>query len=370
MSRRTLVVLAALAVSGFGGIGAEEAQAEGIVFTCTPGPCGVWQPVNVALKWTVDFGVPYSTQGCELSTLYTAEGRNAATCRAIDAGGNQLASATTSVLIDRTPPTMTGASGSPGPNAFGWYTAPLTVTWRGDDARPGVETSGIAACAQLSYAGPDTATGTLTGTCRDRAGNVSVPLAFGFKYDATPPALTAFTASVGDRLVRLAWSDPGFAVEIARVSDRAEDGSRVVFRGRGNGFVDTGVTNGRHYQYRITTSDDAGNAASLAVDAAPRRGLFSPAKGEHMTAPPRVTWSEIRGARYYNVQVFRGSRKILSAWPKTPAYDMKRQWRFRGTQFELNPGTYRVFVWPGFGPFAKQRYGRIVGSRTFVVRAP
>ena len=74
-------------------------------------------------------------------------------------------------------------------DAGGFYNHPLTATWTGVDA-----TSGIASCTSTPYSGPDGTGISLTGTCKDKAGNVSAPVPFVFNYDATPPALTAVTA--------------------------------------------------------------------------------------------------------------------------------------------------------------------------------
>ena len=46
-------------------------------------------------------------------------------------------------------------------------------------------------CQTLPYAGPDSGVASVAGTCRDHAGNVSNPFAYGLKYDATAPAVTA-----------------------------------------------------------------------------------------------------------------------------------------------------------------------------------
>ena len=69
-------------------------------------------------------------------------------------------------------------------DAGGFYNHPLTATWTGVDA-----TSGIASCTSTPYSGPDGTGISLTGTCKDKAGNVSAPVPFVFNYDATPPAL-------------------------------------------------------------------------------------------------------------------------------------------------------------------------------------
>ena len=40
---------------------------------------------------------------------------------------------------------------------------------------------------------------------------------------------------------------------------------------------------------------------------------------------------------------------------------------FAGHAQTLAPGRYRWYVWPGFGARAERRFGRLVGSRSFVV---
>ena len=52
-------------------------------------------------------------------------------------------------------------------------------------------TSGIDTCTQATYSGPDDATASVNGTCRDRAGNTSAAFPFNFQYDGTDPTVTA-----------------------------------------------------------------------------------------------------------------------------------------------------------------------------------
>jgi hypothetical protein len=76
----------------------------------------------------------------------------------------------------------------------------------------------------------------------------------------------------------------------------------------------------------------------------------------------------VRGAHYYNVQLFRKGRKILSVWPTRTRYQLKRRWTYQGKLRRLIPGKYRWLVWPGFGPRSKADYGRRMGPSTFHVR--
>jgi len=95
------------------------------------------------------------------------------------------ATAAFDVKRDATPPTVTGASPTRGPDSKGWYNHPVGINFNGSDA-----TSGLAGCNSATYGGPDSASASFSGTCTDNAGNVSGPASFGpIKYDATPPAV-------------------------------------------------------------------------------------------------------------------------------------------------------------------------------------
>lgn len=364
--RLALALLAALLLMA---LAAETARADSITATCTPGPCGSWQATNVRLEWQVQVAGADSTAGCELSTI-TQEGSVPKTCTASSLSTGPLVSTVATIRIDKTVPTVTAAAPGARPNALGWQTSPFDVVFQGSDASTANTTSGIAACTAISYSGPDTSNGSISGTCRDRAGNVSAPLAYPFKYDATPPALGPLNANADDRAVTLRWTRSEAAIEITRTPGIAHQATSVVYRGPARSFLDRKVRNGTTYQYRATVTDAAGHATTQAISAKPTRGLLEPANGARVAGAPKLTWTQIRNADYYNLQVYRGGRKVLSVWPKTTAFALRSSWRFQGDRFWLTPGTYRVFVWPGFGAFAKQRYGRIVGSRSFVVRAP
>ena len=81
--------------------------------------------------------------------------------------------------------------------------------------------------------------------------------------------------------------------------------------------------------------------------------------------PPLLRWHQVDGARYYNLQLFRGRTKILSAWPAQPRFQLQSSWTFHGHRYRLTRGSYRWYAWPGFGPRAAGRYGRVVRRGTF-----
>jgi hypothetical protein len=251
-----------------------------------------------------------------------------------------------------------------------FYNHPLTTTWTGVDS-----TSGIASCTSTPYSGPDGTGISLSGTCKDKAGNVSAPVPFVFNYDATPPALTAVTATPGDAGARLAWQASGAAkVTVMRSPAGARAAQAdVVYDGTGDGFTDTGLKNGTRYAYVVQAADLAGNTATGSATVTPTadastKHLLSPGAGSSLSRPPLLRWRRIARAGYYNVQLFRNGRKILSAWPTKPQYQLRSRWRYRGERHRLTRGSYRWLLWAGYGHRSEDRYGRLLGRRTFVIR--
>ena len=95
-------------------------------------------------------------------------------------------------------------------------------------------------------------------------------------------------------------------------------------------------------------------------------GAWSP-DGARLGSPPKLSWVATASARYYNVQLFRGSTKILSVWPSTTSYLLKRTWTYGGQRYRLTPATYRWYVWPGFGDRKDARYGSLLGTSSFAI---
>jgi hypothetical protein len=258
---------------------------------------------------------------------------------------------------DATPPQVTGATPERAPDAAGWYNRPLAVSFHGSDS-----TSGVDACTHASYGGPDVPAATVSGSCRDRAGNGSSAASFALRYDATAPRVAGVVAKGGNRTVTLRWTaSPDTAlVELRRQG-------RLVYRGTGTRFTDSGLENGKRYGYTLTGFDEAGNAATASAAAIPAAPLISPAAGAKVTAPPRLVWTAVPKATYYHVQLWRRGR-ILSTWPSGTSVRLSRMWTYAGRRYRLTPGRYRWFVWPGFGRRAEKRFGPLLGSSSFVVR--
>jgi hypothetical protein len=74
----------------------------------------------------------------------------------------------------------------------------------------------------------------------------------------------------------------------------------------------------------------------------------------------------VSGARYYHVQLFFGSKRILAAWPQAHELGLPAAWKWAGRRHRLGPGRYRWYVWAGLGPRTLAQY-RSIGSAQFTV---
>ena len=361
MRRAILVAMLALAAC------APLARAVDVSWTAygTLGDNG-WYVSDVWINWSYSSVSPPQTQTCNPVHLVSDTPGQTATCEAIDASG-KTTKTTTPIRIDRTPPVTHGAPDRP-PDTGGIYNHTLNLNWSASDA-----TSGVASCSSTTYSGPDAANITLTGACRDRAGNVSAPVPFTFSYDATPPVVSKVRASIGTKTATLRWqADGATTVSLIRASASAPTRQRVVYTGTGSSFTDRGLTTSRHYTYVVRATDEAGNIASGSVNVTPgeasKERLLSPRANAKLRKPPLLRWRKVAKAHYYNVQVFRNGRKILSAWPGKPRYQLHRTWRYGGHRHRLVDGTYHWYLWAGYGKRSARHYGKLLGQRSFTVR--
>jgi hypothetical protein len=304
-----------------------------------------------------------STTGCELGIAYQYKSDQVAnpTCTAAWPDGSST-SYSFPLHVETSSPTASAAPSRP-PDSGGWYNHPVGVTLQGSSF------SGISSCTSSTYSGPSSATATAAGTCTDNAGK-SVGASFGLQYDDTPPSLAA-GADTADRRVALSWQAGGdvaplASAEVVRTPGTGNSRASTVYRGDAGAYEDTRVRNGVRYTYTITAVDQAGNATVRTVAVTPGPRLLAPASDARLAAAPLLSWTSVRGASYYNVQLFRAG-KVLSSWPAHPRLQLRRTWQFGGRRYRLRPGRYRWYVWPGFGRPAASHYGRLIGSGTFVV---
>jgi hypothetical protein len=124
-----------------------------------------------------------------------------------DIAGNSASATVANINIDRTPPSAY-ATASPGPNASGWNNTNVTVRFSGAD-----NLSGIDFCAATVSLTSEGAGQTATGTCTDKAGNVSVPATAKVNIDKTPPVISGMPSASCSL-----WPPNGELVQIATVT--------------------------------------------------------------------------------------------------------------------------------------------------------
>jgi hypothetical protein len=315
---------------------------------------------------TVAFGGSDTNSGLAGCTSATYSGPDSGsasvegTCR--DVAGNVSAPAAFALRYDATAPEVT-AGLSRAADHNGWFSHPVEVSFTGTDGG-----AGVSSCtAPVSYSGPDSATVSVSGGCVDAAGNRATASAT-FQYDATPPVLTAVAATVVSLSANLTWkaSADTASLSVTRTPGRGHKRS-VVFAGRAAGFRDTNLEPGLRYRYDVAASDAAGNTRAVRIVAIVPR-LYLPAAGARVGPGDMLAWAAVKGASYYNVQIYRGARKVLSTWPRHPRLRLQRTWRYAGKEQRLARGRYRWYVWPGRGSIKAARYGALIGGNTFVVR--
>jgi hypothetical protein len=318
-------------------------------------------PVNVTFSGT---DATSGLAGCTSGTYSGPDSATAAvtgTCS--DNAGNVSDAGSLALKYDATPP-VTAATPNRPPNAEGWYTQPFTVAFSGTDGA-----SGVASCSDpVRYHGPDNGSVTLTGTCTDQAGNQS-SASYTFKYDTSPPKVSDVTTSLAGGAVTVSWqlSKDATSATVLRAPGRGNQKVSIVYRGRATRFRDTSVKPGVSYQYTVATTDAAGNDARLKVRTTTRT-LYSPAPGARAAAGTVLRWAASIGATYYNLQLFRGTTKVLSTWPVATEFRLRRSWTYGGRRYSLEHGTYRWYVWPGHGARSAAHYGKLMGASTFTVR--
>ena len=149
-----------------------------------------WYTSNVTVAWSVSdpTGISGST-GCGTTSLTgDTEGTTLACSASNNATPPLSSSVSVTIKIDKTSPEVTGGTPERGPDANGWYNHPVSFSFAGGDAL-----SGLDSCSPSTFGGPDSESASVTGTCRDKAGN-SASRSFGLKYDGTPPTVTGASA--------------------------------------------------------------------------------------------------------------------------------------------------------------------------------
>jgi hypothetical protein len=369
-------------------------DATGPTFTGVPG--GIQVEANGPGGSVVNYPVPSASDtvdgpqlvGCNPTSGATFPlGTTTVTCSASDAHGNTATTSFPISVVDTVPPSLV----VPGSRSV-YATSNAGIS----DSDPGV-TAFVSAASAVDLVDPHPVvtsdiqsfipigTTTVTFIARDASGNAvarqSTLTVLPMPPAGTPPLpippvaappqnVRSLKAEAGDGRVRLTWQLPAGVdhVVVARSLTAGGD-AQDVYTGKAESFLDRTVVNGLEYRYLVVSFNAAGDAsAGVAAVALPKASLLrSPKEGARLKKPPKLAWVRNAEATYYNVQLFRGERKILSAWPNRAALTLKRTWKYERSKYSLSPGTYRWYVWPGFGPRDAVDYGELLGFSTFQI---
>ena len=313
-------------------------------------------------------------------------GTTTVTCQAVDALGNQGAATFSIVVRDTQPPTLTvadvtlAATSEAGIRRTDAAMAAFLRSLRATDI--------VSPSVVVTTDAPDlfpVGVTTLRVTAVDAAGNnvsrsvrVTV-LALGKEAppppDLDPPGdVRQLKATAGDHVVTLTWTAPrasDLATVEVQMSVADGPGQRVVFRGLGPRAAIARLRNDVQHRFLVVAIDKAGNRSrGVVIQATPRAALLAlPRPGTRVATPPLLRWAPVREASYFNVQLFRGKTKVLSAWPSAARLQLTSKWVFDKVGRTLAPGTYSWFVWPGYGDRRAVKYGSMLGKSTFTVVA-
>jgi hypothetical protein len=180
-----------------------------------------------------------------------------------------------------------------------------------------------------------------------------------------PAAVKALSAKIAGHTVTLTWKNPADKdfdhVEIT-ASDRkpaSKKAAKRVYSGKGTKATTT-LAAGQSRWFTVVAYDRVGNAsqpATVHVTVA-AASPFGPAPRATVHGKVQLHWPVVKGAKYYNVQLYAGKKRILVSWPAGHAVRLPKAKLKRGTK-------YTWYVWPGLGAKAKAHYGKLIGKNVF-----
>jgi large repetitive protein len=309
---------------------------------------------------------------CTSPKAYTglADGQHTFAVRATDVAGNQGAADSYAWRIDTTPPT-TAITDRPGSlTNDGSATFSFTANEPGSSFSCRIDAADFAPCSSpATYHGLGDGAHAFSVRANDGVGNLSAPVGHSWTIDTTAPETTLAAAPTSGTATSATFAYS--ASERATFECRL-DGAPFALCATPTSYA--GLGQGDH-QFQVRAIDVAGNAdptpslhgwriqapATKKVASA----LLSPRAGARVNRPPLLVWRRVTGARYYNVQVFRGRRKVFSGRPTRTRLQLKATWRYLGRTERLLPGRYRWYVWLGYSN--PRRYRALLGQSMFLV---
>jgi hypothetical protein len=204
-----------------------------------------------------------------------------------------------------------------------------------------------------------------------RSGKQGPTASWSWAVDTIPPApVSGLHAGVLYGKLRLTWTpaaDTDHVVILRSVGSSTT--ATQVYAGSGTSYLERRFVNALEHRYNFVSYDKAGNVSPAAgIVVKDSALLLAPADGATVRRAHAVflRWRAVGRARFYNVQLWRGKHKVLSAWPHRAAFRLSRAWRFNSREYHLKRGQYTWFVWPAFG--RRGVYGKLIGTATFRAR--
>lgn len=74
----------------------------------------------------------------------------------------------------------------------------------------------------------------------------------------------------------------------------------------------------------------------------------APTRAKPVANVKTLAWAPAKGAVGYEVQLFRGSQRVLLVRTRDSRLDLHTTWPYEGRLIRRRPGTYRWYVWPLF----------------------
>jgi large repetitive protein len=312
-----------------------------------------------------------------------ADGSHTFAVRAVSLGNPGLPT-TYSWTVDTLPPQTAIAETPPARSTAPSAKFAFTSSEPGATFACSLDASGFTPCASpKSYAGLGDGQHVFRVQAIDAAGNTdSSPAIYSWQIagvgpptaDLTPPAnVSQLRRNVSYGRLQLRWRKPSDAdfdhVAVYVTTSPKSQPRTLLYSGKSQSYTNKRFKNGGYYRYLVVSYDHDQNASrGRSARVPPSALLTSPRDGGIVRSAPVLRWTAVRKATFYNVQVYYRGQKILSSWPAKARRPLARRWAYAGHSFSLRRGTYVWYVWPGFGPRAKSRYGQLLGLGTFKVR--
>jgi hypothetical protein len=159
----------------------------------TPAPNGVgWNSSAVSVSFTAtDTLSGVDADGCSAPVTVSGDGAGqTASGSCADRAGNAATAIVNDINVDTAAPVASGTR-TPPPNEYGWNNTAVTVSFAGTD---GISGSGLAGCTPDVVLSANAANQSASGSCTDRAGNVSATATVtGINIDTGLPTISIAT---------------------------------------------------------------------------------------------------------------------------------------------------------------------------------